>query len=273
MFLNNRKCDSFDMMRLPNLSLLLALLYVTTGSIAGTITNWSGFFVGVNGGYSWSNARTQVIPLPLPAQLPAGDGNIQPSSMSVSMSGGTLGGQLGYNWQLRVYPQAYLGLETELNWNSVQGSAVGNALGNAVQHLEVYNNVLSTQQKTPWFGSLRGRLGFSPTPSLLLYGTGGLAYGSIKVEANANFIPGGYGDEQYPSAISVTRTGWIAGGGAEWAPKQNWSVKLEYLYYDLGSTSKIANPLIFNPPYQTQYTWTNPIQLIRLGLNYHFLSS
>lgn len=281
MILSNMKCGSLDALKFSRLS-LMGLLCATSVSIAGTsgikelpsaITTWSGFYLGINGGYSWSSANTRVLPLPTPDQLPLGDGSIQPSSMSVSMSGGVLGGQIGYNWQLPAYPQVYLGLETDMNWNSLKGSARGNAVGNTVEHLEVFNDVLSTQQKSTWFGTLRGRLGFSPMPLVLLYGTGGLAYGSIEKKANTNFIPGGYGDEQYPYSKTLTRTGWTAGGGAEWAPKQNWSVKLEYLYYELGSTSGVADPIVPNPPFQTKYTWTNPAQVIRLGLNYHFLQS
>ncbi|MFZ2315039.1 MAG: outer membrane protein [Gammaproteobacteria bacterium] len=275
MILNNRKCSSLDVMRLPNLRPLI-LLCVTTFFIAGTsgikaaTTNWSGFYGGINGGYIWSHANTKVIPLPEPAQLPPGDGNTQPSSMSVSMSGSILGGQIGYNWQIRTYPQVYFGLETDMNWSSLKGSATGDAVGNAVEHLEVFNNALSAQQKVQWFGTLRGRLGFSPTNSLLIYGTGGLAYGSMKEMADVDYVPGGYGDGQYPLTRSFTRIGWTAGGGIEWAIKQNWSVKLEYLYIDLGSTSGIADPVIPNPPFQAQYKWANPAQLIRLGLNYHF---
>lgn len=142
-----------------------------------------------------------------------------------------------------------------------------------MEHLEIFSNALSTQRKSTWFGTLRGRLGFLATTSILLYGTGGLAYGSIKEIANINFIPGGYGDEQYPYSTSSTRTGWTAGGGVEWAPTQKWSVKLEYLYFDLGTISGIADPTISNPPFQTKYTWSNSAQIIRLGLNYHFLGS
>lgn len=279
MIISNMRRSSLGLLKWPSLS-LLGLLCVTSVSIAepsgikklpSATTRWSGFYMGINGGYSWSNATTQVLPLPLPAQLPPGDGTIQPSLMSVSMSGGVLGGQIGYNRQLSAYPRVFLGIETDMGWNSLKGSARGNAIGNVVEHVEVFNNVLSTEQKLTWFGTLRGRLGFSPTSSILLFGTGGLAYGSMDDRANVNFIPGGYGDEQYPISNILTRTGWTAGGGIEWAPKQNWSMKLEYLYYDLGSTSGVADPIIPNPPFQIQYTWDNPAQVIRLGLNYHFL--
>lgn len=278
-FIKNKKFSAQDRIGLLSLS-LLALFCFATGSIAGisgirklptVTTNWSGFNVGVNGGFSWSNANTQFIPLP--AQLPNGDGSIQPSSISINRTGGVLGGQIGYNWALRAYPRVYLGLETDLDWNSLKSSAPGDATGNEVEHLVVFNNVLSTRQKLNWFGTFRGRIGFSPVASCFLYGTGGLAYGSMDLSANTNFIPGGYGDEEYPATQSLTRTGWTAGGGIEWALRQNWSVKFEYLYYDLGSVSKVVNPIIPNPPFQTKYIWTNPVQLVRVGLNYHFLHS
>ncbi|MFA6304061.1 MAG: outer membrane protein [Legionella sp.] len=271
MFLSNMK----HRWMLPSLS----LLFISTFSIAGTsgikelptaTTSWPGFYAGINGGYSWANANTQIVPLPLPAQLPIGYGTMQPASLSVSMSSGVFGGQIGYNWQLSAYPQVYLGLETDINWNSLKGATTGDGVGNAVEHFEVFNNILSTQQETNWFGTLRGRLGYTPTDFIFLYGTGGLAYGSIKEMANVNFIPGNYGTSQYPSSVSATQTGWTAGGGVEWAPRQMWSVKLEYLYYDLGSITAIANPVNPNPPFQTEYTWSNPTQLIRLGLNYLF---
>lgn len=262
-------------MRLLNIKLLsllcVIILSITeTSSVVAATTNWCGLYAGVNGGYTWANATTNVIPLPEPAELPPGDGNIQPATLSVPMSGEIIGVQIGYSWQLNLYPQTYLGLETDLNWSSLKGSATGNAVGNAVEHLEVFNNVLSAQQQVRWVGSLRGRIGYSPIHPLLIYGTGGLVYGSMKEMADVNFIPGGYGDGEYPIAKSLTRIGWTAGCGMEWTFTQNWSVKLEYLYYNLGSTSGVANPVVPNAPFQTQYKWNNPAQLLRLGLNYHF---
>lgn len=278
MIINTIKLGAQDIIKLPNLT-LISLICLTTTSIAGTLgiqdlsptaANWSGFNIGINGGFSWSNAHTQFKPLPGPSQLPNGDGGIQPSLMPTNMTGGIFGFQIGYNWLLYAYPNLYLGLETDMDWSSLKGTAKGDAIGNDVEHLTVFNNVLSTQQKSTWFGSLRGRLGFSPISSFLLYGAGGLAYGSMQVSANTNFIPGGYGNEEYPAALSLTLPGWAAGGGLEWALKKNWSVKFEYLYYNLGSVSEVADPIIPNPPFQTKYTWSNPVQLIRIGLNYHF---
>lgn len=87
-----------------------------------------------------------------------------------------------------------------------------------------------------YLGTVRGRIGVTPTPDLLFYVTGGLAYGGVRSSTQINFnntdvvaIPG-----STSGSLSETRFGWTAGGGVEWMFSSNWSAKLEYLYYDLG---------------------------------------
>ena len=259
-----------------NFVVVLSGLICTGATFAGgmgevsTSNPWTGFYAGINGGYSWSDANTQVVALPVLAQLPIGARSIQPATLSNSMSGGVLGGQIGYNWQLDLFPQFVIGIEADINWNPLSGSAHGNAIGNAAWNYLVLNNILSSKQTINWFGTVRPRIGYLPINSLLIYATGGFAYGGMKETANSNLVSGGYGFNQYPYSNSYVETGWTAGGGLEWAPKQDWSVKIEYIYYDLGSTSGTANSIPPNPPFQTHFTWTNPPQLVRAGINYHF---
>ncbi|MGB8898002.1 MAG: outer membrane beta-barrel protein [Methylocella sp.] len=75
-----------------------------------------------------------------------------------------------------------------------------------------------------YFGTLRGRYGYLFTPTLLVYGTGGFAYGGTGT-----------------SSLTTTPLGWAAGGGLEWMFFPNWSLKVEYLYYELAKqTSNFA---------------------------------
>ncbi len=254
-----------------NITILLSVLesgLVFAGSMGDTnsFNNWTGLYIGINGGYSWSNANTRIVPLPPVEELPAGSNETLPSKLNVSMSGGIFGGQAGYNWQLRTYPMLIAGIETDINWSSLSGSARGNAIGDAGTNFRIFNNVESSEQKMTWFGTLRPRLGFLPTTSVFIYATGGLTYGNMKEAANLHFESG----KQYPASKSTTQAGWTAGGGIEWAPQHPWSIKIEYLYYDLGSISAIGDPLLPNPPFKTSYTWTNAPQVVRAGINYHF---
>jgi outer membrane immunogenic protein len=130
---------------------------------------------------------------------------------------------------------------------------------------------------------MRGRLGYLFTPTLLAYGTGGLAYG--RVSSSVAIVP----QTQVPivdvlgagssGTLSETRTGWTAGGGVEWMFLRNWSVKLEYLHYDLGGVTYSAGartPVGFIPPNVGRPVGTNVStattsfggDIVRVGLNY-----
>jgi len=134
-----------------------------------------------------------------------------------------------------------------------------------------------------YFGTVRGRLGWLAYPSLLVYGTGGLAYGGVKSsmtanQTNINFSPGIQFNPSASGGISQTRTGWTAGGGFEWMLDPHWSTKVEYLYYDLGNVT--YNTLLVDgcPACGTFPFFTNSVQtttrfngnVVRVGLNYQF---
>jgi outer membrane immunogenic protein len=128
--------------------------------------------------------------------------------------------------------------------------------------------ILTAHQHTNWFGTLRPRLGYTVTPSLLVYGTGGLAYGDVSYSANTDFRPNGAAF--YPASFSKTKVGWTAGGGVEYAILKNWTVKAEYLYMDLGSESVIANPGISLRPFRVGYEWETTANIFNIGVNYKF---
>jgi outer membrane immunogenic protein len=112
------------------------------------------------------------------------------------------------------------------------------------------------------------------TPDLLLYGTGGLAYGRVKASANVQIDNPPFLDS-WPASISSTKTGWAAGAGAEWMFARNWSAKIEYLHIDLGSSSATAIDVVAPPgevplSTTTTYSWKHHYDTLRVGVNYHF---
>jgi outer membrane immunogenic protein len=122
------------------------------------------------------------------------------------MEGGLVGGTVGYNWQFGPW---VLGLEGDLDWSNVGGA-----------NCEFPRcNVENT-----WLSTVRGRVGYS-VERLLPYVTGGAAFGDIKTT-----VPGFVGND-------VTNAGWTVGAGIEFAPVRPWSVKIEYLYVDLGDAN------------------------------------
>jgi outer membrane immunogenic protein len=124
----------------------------------------------------------------------------------------------------------------------------------------------------PWFGTARGRVGYS-VGSTLFYATGGYAYGSVKTKIAASFL-----GTPASAEISNTKGGWTVGGGIE-TPftflvgvlGNNWTSKTEYLYVDLGTSTGT-----FAIPFAPVVTAINSTQvhehIFRTGLNYHFNS-
>ena len=98
----------------------------------------------------------------------------------------------------------------------------------------------------PWFGTVRGRAGYSFN-NVLFYGTGGLAFGELR-------------GETFGLSESHTNAGWTAGVGAEFGFAPQWSAKVEYLYVDLANSTftitGVPNGYQFN--------------VLRAGVNYHF---
>jgi outer membrane immunogenic protein len=103
---------------------------------------------------------------------------------------------------------------------------------------------IASSKNLTYLGTLRARAGFLATPSLLLYGTGGLAYGGARTSTTVNeslgFIdtPGFFGAT---TSGSSTLVGWTVGAGIEWLFWSTWRAKVEYKYYDLGSATTTAS--------------------------------
>ena len=183
------------------------------------------------------------------------------------------GGQVGYNWQFS--PWLVFGVETDIQASDVHdtvnsSAAVQDAFGTHLQSA-------TSTKSVDWYGTVRGRVGVAPfMPNLLLYGTGGFAYGGVThgvgfsdiFSGGASGFAGSVATAQYDS----TSTGWTAGGGIEWSPTgfPAWSVKVEYLYVDLGNTNISGVSVGGNPVYGATYSSPTRFHTVRAGLNWHF---
>jgi outer membrane immunogenic protein len=156
---------------------------------------------------------------------------------------------------------------------------------------EVINSQITSRKEVDYLGTVRGRVGFLWTPAVLVYGTGGLAYGGVK--ANTSIAQSNNDCVAFPGTciatnagtsggISQTKTGWTAGGGIEWLVDPRWSFKAEYLYYDLGSVTYSNGQLVTTNPtcgaacgagpaiVNSQSTAKFNGNIVRVGLSYHF---
>jgi outer membrane immunogenic protein len=239
-------------------------MYSKAPAPAAIVYEWTGFYIGGNVGYSWGRAsNTETI-------SNTATGAVLATANSRNDVNGVIGGgQIGYNWQAQNW---LFGLEADIQGSDEKGSTsfLCVACGNGGDDI---TSILT--QKLNWFGTARGRVGVLVTPTVLLYGTGGLAFGEVStggsISGATNLAP--LATIAFPGTSS-TRAGWTAGAGVEGRIAGNWSAKLEYLYMDLGTVSSgpIATTIVV--PVRTNagasYSSHFTDNILRVGLNYRF---
>lgn len=212
---------------------------------------WTGLYIGANVGYSWADLNHQL----------EADSILGPFSDDFDAEDdGIIGGaQIGYNWQVDNF---VFGVEADVQAADIEGSATNTYLFPFVAIVDV-----TARTKLDWFGTARVRAGFVPAERLMVYATGGFAFGETTSTASyvGDSIGGPFGDQ---ATEKTTRTGWAAGAGAEYAFADHWSLKAEYLYTDLGDEDflNLAEPLLFEADLSSEVKF----HTVRLGLNYKF---
>lgn len=200
---------------------------------AAAPSSWTGWTIGINGGGGFGGDDSTVTPSPDVAKLAKWIGATIPATTPSAMSGGEVGGQLGYNQQIGAF---VIGAEADIQWSGIKGGG-SSAIGGLPSWVNVTNSV---DQSINWFGTVRGVLGWTPAPNWLVYGTGGLAYGEVEANSTWNAAVN-YRRTTWTGSTSASssamNTGWAAGGGVKWAFLPNWVFGVEYLHVDLGSLS------------------------------------
>jgi outer membrane immunogenic protein len=201
--------------------------------------NWTGIYVGVNGGYMWGQ------------QDPFNVITDRFDSFSTSLSGGFVGGTMGGQVQVA---HVVLGMEADLDWSNISGSTIATPTIFRVP-LPVAFNVTT---EIPWVSTARMRLGYAQN-NWLFYATGGaVLMGNESHLANVLGAPCGTllmiagAPGQIDCDGTKRRFGGALGGGVEVGLNQALSVKAEYLYIAAASL---------------EVTRANQV---RLGLNYRF---
>ncbi|MGY4338181.1 outer membrane immunogenic protein [Bradyrhizobium sp. LM2.9] len=228
--------------------------------------NWTGFYVGGNVGGQWGSADPTTSTVFDPpgyfaaSSVPAINAVGAQGVNSSSVTGGLTA---GYNWQVN---HAVLGLEGDINYFGVKGSATGSAVYPCCAPTGF---TVSSQVSADWLATIRGRIGFLAAPTWLLYATGGAAIAEVK--GNFNFTDT-FAAATESAAFRDTRLGWTAGVGTEYAVGGGWSLKAEYLYVDLGRSAVTSTNLLGGAFPANVFTHSVDLKsnIVRVGVNYKF---
>jgi iron complex outermembrane recepter protein len=270
--------------------------------------SWAGPYLGVNYGYGWGKSNTDTV-----LSDASSGAALVATNMSAKLNGMTFGGQSGFNWQSGPW---VAGIEADIQQSRQRGRAATLNFTTAICNPAISAFGLDAPvsvrmaQKLEWFGTLRGRLGVTPTPESLLYATGGLAVGRIKtsgtitgssltltpgviegvtevlvpdVDADGNpievptevpieipTVTAGTSAATTSFVSHTTKAGFAVGAGAEVRLAGNWTGKVEYLYLDFGRVSASATNPLNATPLAINFDSRVTSHTARVGLNYKF---
>jgi outer membrane immunogenic protein len=210
------------------------------------VYNWTGCYIGVEGGGQWGNGRSLSLGLNngVPTRIPAGT-----LHNDTDLRGGLIGGTVGCNYEVDRW---VFGIEGDGSWSDASGTA---------PTPPPFNPNFNEDLNVHWLATVRGRIGYAVRDNVLLYGTAGGAFADLRVREY---------DTRDATAFAVethTFSGWTAGVGLEWGFAPAWSAKFEYLYIDLGRQNYFQTTATGCCTYQSTRLIDN---VVRAGINYRF---
>ena len=226
------------------------LTYEPAPVAAPVAFNWTGFYIGVHGGIAGGKFDGSFT------SFDDGESDIYSTSTSDNGFGGFGGVQVGYNYQFS--PNWVAGVEADI---AASGLKAKHEFTDYYDGEQYYSE--NSETKVDWFGTIRGRIGYA-WDNLLVYGTGGAAYGEVKTSGSYGY----YGDQDGSFSISDTKWGWTAGAGFEYGITKNITLKTEYLYVDLGSIDSSGYNGVAD--YDGHSSVDTAFHTLKAGLNYKF---
>jgi outer membrane immunogenic protein len=253
---------------------LAAMLLAAPAGAQGV--SWTGVYVGAHAGYGWGEHEGVGVYTD-PNWKPCEDGCVVTDPAKFDLEGGFGGGQIGFNVQNGAF---LFGVEGDGSFGAIEGNgaAISDPNANGVAD---YTWNINTEAE--WLASIRGRVGILVTPTLLLYGTGGVAWAGLssseEVICHAEQCLAGNDPTTVRAKSSETSAGWVAGVGGEWRFASNWSLKAEWQHYEFDNVDTAFSGTAYpdNDPLPAMAGYTNDsfpgsivIDTAKVGLNYKF---
>jgi outer membrane immunogenic protein len=234
---------------------------------ASPVYQWTGFYAGINAGYIVGNQTQAFLTGVTPANILSATSYARGDATSSARDHGfTGGGQIGYNYQIG---HIVVGIEADASYTGLDQTFDSPTPAGAGR---VYHS------KLDFLGTLRGRAGYA-FDRLLVYGTGGLAYG--QTENDVSLLDRTNTVTRFQGSQGGLQAGFAVGGGVEYAlpagsvldvfHSSGVTLRVEYLHYDLGSTNVYVNAVASAGAvgaYNAHMTVEG--DLVRAGLNYKY---
>ena len=222
---------------------LAARPYTKAPAMFAAVYDWSGFYVGANGGWGSSRKCWDNTSVTLGVVIAA-----RPEGCH-DATGGVAGGQVGYRWQAGTW---VFGLEAQGDWANLKGS--NGSL--------VFAPNATNRSKIDSFGLFTGQVGYAAN-NVLLYVKGGAAVTSDKYYG-ANTATGVVID-----SARETRWGGVVGVGLEYGFAPNWSAAIEYDHLFMG-TKDNTYTLVGTNTFSRVDRVSQDVDLVTVRVNYRW---
>jgi outer membrane immunogenic protein len=220
---------------------LAARPYTKAAPMIAPIFDWSGFYLGVNGG--WGTARNCWDLVDLAGGLIGAEG-------CHDSNGATAGGQIGYRWQTGTF---VVGIEGQGNWADFKGS--NDSL--------LAPGIFTNQTKIEAFGTITGQVGWAWN-NVLFYAKAGGAVTSNRYRTF--FTPTG---ALVAEGNEDTRWGGVAGAGFEYGFTPNWSAGIEYNHLFMQDRTVTLNTVPFGGTFSNERI-RQDVDLVTVRVNYRW---
>jgi outer membrane immunogenic protein len=266
---------------------------ITKGPIAAPppVFSWSGCYVGANAG--WIGGRDKFLLTPSGNYLNPAGAAAPPNAAGTGLLGSDIaivtdafrgtddgfagGGQVGCNWQTGFL---VLGAEADFNGTSLDRTFARRfgPVPSDNPAFTIGSETDAVSKRLDWFSTIRGRVGFA-FDRWLIYGTGGVVFGDFRSATNVSFTPVAgtlpvFDTSVHAGGASRTRAEAVYGGGVEYAFTNNWTVKVEYLHFELSRLTYVSPLVASAVAVAPGYSWTTRVReiddTVRVGVNYKF---
>ena len=210
---------------------------------------WSGPEIGLQGGYAFDGSSGNFHCFSIGGNVCEGVGTDPVFHYHINPTGPVGGLHAGYNWQ---WGHTVVGIEGDAEFADDQGSVTNNVAGFGVK------------TKMDFDASVRAKIGYAFDNSMLLYGTGGVAFGDVKTSYRVSPFPGPPNPLVNAGSTQGVRVGGTIGAGLAYAITPNWSVSGEYRWTDLGDKN------FNNPAFSISDKNAFSYSVVRLGITYRF---
>ena len=214
-----------------------------TASPSALPFSWTGAYGGISFGLSMAQQNVN------PALFETGFGytpaileTYTPNAFATNRVGFLGGALAGFNYQIN---RIVVGAEADFMGAALsgQGSAVRYVATDPVTG-QPSSTQISNRLQQNWLGTVRARVGYAED-RILLYATAGFAYGAVKSSSQillTDYLPNTQNEFNWAGQQSQIKTGYALGAGVEYALSDQWTLRGEYLYYNLGKISSGMTP-------------------------------